>query len=232
VLSWGPCRGIIKGHSQKEELKEHNGVQRSPVGSQNSSSGVSSRKKMTVCHIVNCRVQLYKGPIHLIIKSKTRLISHANPGYVTVHFNKSPQYPILRKSVLNNPQINKNEDHDEKLYRCKYKVWNTLDTISNRIRSVFIKDHKPHIPWCETGRLQSFVFVRDCCIIHALRGTTPPLLNLIYMPSLNTLPLSVFSCVKTNITLLYVHATRDMDWRAVFLLHVAVLLISFVLSPP
>jgi hypothetical protein len=131
----------------------------------------------------------------------------------------------LLKAFLNNPQVNKNEDHDEKLwskthlYPCKYKVWSTLDTISNR-RSVFIKDHKTHIPWCETGRLQTFVLVRDCCIIHALRGTTPPLLNLIYMPSMNTLPLSVFSCVKTNITLLYVHATRDMDWRTVFLLHV------------
>jgi hypothetical protein len=45
---------------------------------------VSSRK-MTVCQwFVNCCNQLYKGPINSIIKSETRLISHANPGYVTV----------------------------------------------------------------------------------------------------------------------------------------------------
>jgi hypothetical protein len=36
--------------------EEYNGVQRSTVGSQNSSSGVSSRKKMTVCEIVICEL--------------------------------------------------------------------------------------------------------------------------------------------------------------------------------
>jgi hypothetical protein len=49
VFSWGPCRVIIRGHSQKnwrstKEYKEYRGVQRNSVGSQNSSSEVSSRK--------------------------------------------------------------------------------------------------------------------------------------------------------------------------------------------
>jgi hypothetical protein len=33
---------------------------------------------------VNCCNQLYEGPINLIIKSETRLISHADPGYMTI----------------------------------------------------------------------------------------------------------------------------------------------------
>jgi hypothetical protein len=38
---------------------------------------------------VNCCNQLYKGPINSIIKSKTRLISHVNSGYVTVLFGNN-----------------------------------------------------------------------------------------------------------------------------------------------
>jgi hypothetical protein len=34
--------------------------------------------------LCNCCNQLYKRPINSIIKSKPRLISHANPGYVTI----------------------------------------------------------------------------------------------------------------------------------------------------
>jgi hypothetical protein len=46
-----------------------------------SHSPVKLSQKMTVCQwFVNCCNQLYKGPINLIIKSKTRLLSHANPG--------------------------------------------------------------------------------------------------------------------------------------------------------
>jgi hypothetical protein len=56
VFSWGPCRGIIRGHSQ-ENRGRIEGVQRSSsVGSQNSSSGVSSRKKVTVCQTVICEL--------------------------------------------------------------------------------------------------------------------------------------------------------------------------------
>jgi hypothetical protein len=43
-------------------------------------------KKMTVCQLVfvtYCN-QLYKGPMISIIKSKTRLLIHANPRYVTI----------------------------------------------------------------------------------------------------------------------------------------------------
>jgi hypothetical protein len=57
----------------------------SSVGSQNSSSEVSGRKKMAVCQwFVNSCNQLYNSPIISIIESKTRLICHENPGYVTV----------------------------------------------------------------------------------------------------------------------------------------------------
>jgi hypothetical protein len=55
----------------------------SSVGSQNSSHGVSSRKKRTMCQIVIYEL-LYKGSINWISKSKTHLISHANLGYVTI----------------------------------------------------------------------------------------------------------------------------------------------------
>jgi hypothetical protein len=41
---------------------------------------------MTVCQwFVNCCNQFYKGPINSIIKSKTRLTSHANPGCTHLH---------------------------------------------------------------------------------------------------------------------------------------------------
>jgi hypothetical protein len=46
---------------------------------------------------MDCYDQLYKGPINSIIKSQTRLISHANPGYVTI---LSTSYKILSNITL------------------------------------------------------------------------------------------------------------------------------------
>jgi hypothetical protein len=76
---WTTEDGVFRGIRAEEleegtgELEEYEGVQRSSVGSQNSSRGVSSRK-MTVCQwFVNCSNQLCKGAINSI-KSK-------NPSY-------------------------------------------------------------------------------------------------------------------------------------------------------
>lgn len=84
-------RSYKRAHS--EELKEYEGVQGSSVGSQNSSCGVSSRKKMTVCQmvIVNCWNQLYKDPINLIIRFK-------NPSYLVMQTLDTWQYLVLNES--------------------------------------------------------------------------------------------------------------------------------------
>jgi hypothetical protein len=54
MFSVGSVLGNYKT-AQSEDLKEYKGVQWSSVGSQNSSSGVPSRK-MTVCQIVICEL--------------------------------------------------------------------------------------------------------------------------------------------------------------------------------
>jgi hypothetical protein len=78
----------------RSELKEYEWVQGSSVGSQNSSCGVSSQKKMTVCQmvIVNCFNQLYKGPINSIIRSK-------KPSYLVMQTPDTCQYLILNEST-------------------------------------------------------------------------------------------------------------------------------------
>jgi hypothetical protein len=66
--------------SLRSELKEYRGVQWS------TEVWMSNRRRWqrVIQCFVNCCNQLYNGPIISIIKSKTRLINHANPGYVTI----------------------------------------------------------------------------------------------------------------------------------------------------
>jgi hypothetical protein len=61
------------GREQSEDGAQYNGVQWS-----------SEVYQVEADDSVNCCNQLYKGPINPMNKSKTSLISHANPRYVTI----------------------------------------------------------------------------------------------------------------------------------------------------
>jgi hypothetical protein len=111
---------------------EFNGIQRSiSAGSQNRSSGVSSRKTMTVCQIVICELcnKFNKGPINSIIKSKTRLISHVNPGYVTLRNERSAKIPT-QVNLLPSPVLR------SRIFRIKYSVCVLIYTYVNILSRV------------------------------------------------------------------------------------------------
>jgi hypothetical protein len=60
---WVEYKGVQRSAEEYKEYegvrrstREYGGVQRTSIGSQNNSIGVSSRKKMTVCQIVICEM--------------------------------------------------------------------------------------------------------------------------------------------------------------------------------
>jgi hypothetical protein len=65
--------------SDPSVFNEKPAAQFSSVGGWNSSS-----KSVQSQWFVNCCTKIYKGPVNLIIRSKTHASSHGNPGYVTV----------------------------------------------------------------------------------------------------------------------------------------------------